>query len=54
MEFARPLNAQPVAYFAYVAAFPRCISEIHSRCADLKSRQALLANLIGEELAQIR
>lgn len=36
-------------YYHHVAAFPRYISQIHSNCADLKSRQALLGNLIDEE-----
>jgi pyrroloquinoline-quinone synthase len=36
-------------YYHHVAAFPRYISAIHSRCADIVSRQVLLGNLIEEE-----
>ncbi len=36
-------------YYHHVAAFPRYISAIHSRCSDIKNRQVLLANLIEEE-----
>ncbi|MBP6218095.1 MAG: CADD family putative folate metabolism protein [Oligoflexales bacterium] len=36
-------------YYHHVAAFPRYISAIHSRCADLAQRQVLLANLVEEE-----
>ena len=36
-------------YYHHVAAFPRYISQIHSLCSDLKSRQVLLANLVDEE-----
>lgn len=36
-------------YYHHVAAFPRYISAIHSRCEDIESRQVLLGNLIEEE-----
>ena len=36
-------------YYHHVAAFPRYISAIHTRCADIASRQVLLGNLIEEE-----
>lgn len=36
-------------YFHHVSAFPRYISTIHSKCADINSRQVLLDNLIDEE-----
>ena len=38
-----------VEYYPHVAAFPRYLSAIHSRCADIATRQALLENLIEEE-----
>ncbi len=36
-------------YYRHVEAFPRYLSALHSRCADLETRQALLDNLIDEE-----
>ena len=36
-------------YYHHVAAFPRYISQIHTLCDDIKSRQVLLDNLIEEE-----
>jgi pyrroloquinoline-quinone synthase len=36
-------------YYRHVAAFPRYLSALHSRCDDLQTRQALLENLIDEE-----
>ena len=36
-------------YYRHVEAFPRYLSAIHSRCDNLATRQALLANLIEEE-----
>jgi pyrroloquinoline-quinone synthase len=36
-------------YYRHVAAFPRYLSAMHSRCDDLQTRQALLENLIDEE-----
>lgn len=36
-------------YYHHVAAFPRYISAIHSKCPDIKMRQVLLGNLIEEE-----
>lgn len=36
-------------YYHHVAAFPRYISAIHSKCNDIKTRQVLLNNLIEEE-----
>ncbi|MGH7923481.1 MAG: CADD family putative folate metabolism protein [Candidatus Binatus sp.] len=38
-----------VEYYPHVDAFPRYLSAIHSRCADIAARQALLENLIEEE-----
>ncbi|HTT75040.1 MAG TPA: CADD family putative folate metabolism protein [Candidatus Binataceae bacterium] len=38
-----------VQYYQHVAAFPRYLSGIHTRCSDLSTRQALLENLIDEE-----
>ena len=43
------LQRYAVRYYPHVAAFPRYISAIHSRCADLETRQVLLANLTEEE-----
>ena len=36
-------------YFAHVRAFPAYLSEAHSRCADLNTRQVIAANLAEEE-----
>lgn len=43
------LQNYAVEYYPHVAAFPRYLSAIHSRCADVATRQALLENLIEEE-----
>jgi len=43
------LREYAILYYPHVAAFPRYLSAIHSRCADLATRQALLENLIEEE-----
>jgi pyrroloquinoline-quinone synthase len=43
------LRNYAVQYYPHVAAFPRYLSAIHSRCEDLPTRRALLENLIGEE-----
>jgi pyrroloquinoline-quinone synthase len=43
------LQNYTVEYYPHVAAFPRYLSAIHSRCADIATRQALLENLIEEE-----
>jgi pyrroloquinoline-quinone synthase len=43
------LQHYAVEYYPRVAAFPRYLSAIHSRCADIATRQALLENLIEEE-----
>jgi pyrroloquinoline-quinone synthase len=43
------LQNYAVEYYPHVAAFPRYVSAIHSRCADIVTRQALLENLIEEE-----
>jgi pyrroloquinoline-quinone synthase len=43
------LQNYAVEYYPHVAAFPRYVSAIHSRCADIATRQALLENLIEEE-----
>ena len=37
------------AYFPHVAAFPRYVSAVHSRCEVTEVRAALLENLIEEE-----
>jgi pyrroloquinoline-quinone synthase len=36
-------------YYHHVAAFPRYLSALHSRCEDLMTRRTLLENLIEEE-----
>lgn len=36
-------------YYHHVSAFPRYISQIHTLCSDINSRQILLENLIDEE-----
>jgi pyrroloquinoline-quinone synthase len=36
-------------YYHHVSAFPRYISQIHTLCPDIESRQILLDNLIEEE-----
>jgi pyrroloquinoline-quinone synthase len=46
---AERLQNYAVEYYPHVAAFPRYLSAIHSRCADIATRQALLENLIEEE-----
>jgi pyrroloquinoline-quinone synthase len=43
------LHNYAVQYYHHVAAFPRYLSGIHTGCADLPTRQALLENLIDEE-----
>ena len=43
------LQNYAVEYYPHVAAFPRYLSAIHSRCMDIATRQALLDNLIEEE-----
>jgi len=43
------LQNYAVEYYPHVAAFPRYVSAIHSRCTDIATRQALLENLIEEE-----
>jgi pyrroloquinoline-quinone synthase len=43
------LRNYAVQYFRQVAAFPRYLSALHSRCDDLETRQELLENLIDEE-----
>ncbi|HUO05214.1 MAG TPA: CADD family putative folate metabolism protein [Candidatus Binataceae bacterium] len=43
------LRGYAVRYFPHVAAFPRYLSAVHSRCTDIATRQALLENLIEEE-----
>jgi pyrroloquinoline-quinone synthase len=43
------LQNYAVQYYPHVAAFPRYLSAIHSRCADIATRQELLENLIDEE-----
>lgn len=43
------LQSYAVRYYPHVAAFPRYISAMHTRCADLETRQVLLENLVEEE-----
>jgi pyrroloquinoline-quinone synthase len=43
------LRNYAIQYYSHVAAFPRYLSAIHSRCDDLETRQELLENLIEEE-----
>jgi pyrroloquinoline-quinone synthase len=43
------LQNYAVEYYPHVAAFPRYLSAIHSRCADIATRRAILENLIEEE-----
>ena len=43
------LRNYAIQYYRHVAAFPRYLSALHSRCDDLDTRQALLENLIDEE-----
>jgi pyrroloquinoline-quinone synthase len=43
------LQNYAVEYYPHVAAFPRYLSAIHSRCADMATRQTILENLIEEE-----
>jgi pyrroloquinoline-quinone synthase len=43
------LRNYAVQYYQHVAAFPRYLSGLHSRCDDLETRQLLLENLIDEE-----
>src|SRR3984957_4870146 len=43
------LRNYAVQYYQHVAAFPRYLSALHSRCDDLETRQLLLENLIDEE-----
>src|SRR5579859_1832868 len=46
---AQRLRNYAIQYYRHVAAFPRYLSALHSRCDDLETRQALLENLIDEE-----
>jgi pyrroloquinoline-quinone synthase len=43
------LQNYAVEYYPHVAAFPRYLSAIHSRCDDIATRRAILENLIEEE-----
>ena len=43
------LQNYAVQYYHHVAAFSRYLSGIHTGCADLLTRPALLENLIDEE-----
>ena len=36
-------------YFTHVRAFPAYLSEMHSRCEDLTSRQTIAANLADKK-----
>lgn len=46
------LKSYAKQYYWQVANFPRYLSRIHSQLEDLKSRQAILANLADEENAE--
>ncbi len=46
---AQRLRNYAIQYYRHVAAFPRNLSALHSRCDDLDTRQVLLENLIDEE-----
>ena len=46
---ADALRDYAAQYYRHVQAFPTYISALHSRCADLETRQALLENLRDEE-----
>jgi pyrroloquinoline-quinone synthase len=46
---AQRLRNYAIQYYRHVAAFPRYLSALHSRCDDLATRQVLLENLIDEE-----
>jgi pyrroloquinoline-quinone synthase len=46
---AQRLRNYAIQYYPHVAAFPRYLSAMHSRCDDLATRQVLLENLIDEE-----
>jgi len=46
------LREYAVQYYRQVEVFPRYLSALHSRCDDLRVRQALLANLIEEECGE--
>ena len=43
------LSTYEAQYYQHLRAFPTYISALHSRCADLETRQALLENLRDEE-----
>jgi pyrroloquinoline-quinone synthase len=43
------LRSYAVRYYPHVAAFPRYLSALHSRCEDIATRQSLLENLVEEE-----
>ncbi len=46
---AERLRNYAIQYYRHVAAFPRYLSALHSRCDVLETRQVLLENLIEEE-----
>jgi pyrroloquinoline-quinone synthase len=46
---AQRLRSYAIQYYRHVAAFPRYLSALHSRCDDFETRQVLLENLIEEE-----
>jgi pyrroloquinoline-quinone synthase len=46
------LQNYSVEYYPHVAAFPRYLSAIHSRCEDVATRRAILENLIEEERSE--
>lgn len=44
------LQRYALQYYHQVEHFPRFISTVHSKCPKIKARQALLENLVDEEL----
>lgn len=44
------LKRYAAQYYRQVAAFPRYVSAVHSRCPEISARKVLLENLVDEEL----
>lgn len=44
------LQKYAAQYYAQVAAFPRFVSSVHSRCPEISARKVLLENLVDEEI----
>lgn len=50
-KLTRPvLQKYAAQYYAQVAAFPRFVSAVHSRCPELEARKVLTENLADEEI----